>query len=387
MKWLRDSAYDMPLANGWDGVAKVEAAVTRMRPDQDIATETRSSASADSAPGFSPVLRYGTMVASFTLDGARLAFRASAMDAAIAAVKRRADEFHEALSSFLTTRKWDVRTASTHPELGLSKMRTNRRIGAVVDFDELHMAKEGQSFVFRLCVTVCVDSRRELPNECLSDDGVVCTFDPKTGVKLYSKLWCRFAPVEYAGKVADNLTLADHKVLFAALKAMNDELVAACLPTYETCVRDLAKRTDLRIQKVYEINSTTMSTPDAGFSLLYDRAALNDFRWTEESAASVPNRLKSSVRDLFSLRDALVLARDPPVSIDKVKLWPVDFSEFTSGLYWLVVEESRMLMVGLAYDPFLEKDADSDMSKLFSWRSAPSNVLSVFATNKIASRL
>jgi hypothetical protein len=332
---------------------------------------------------FAPILRTGVIIGS-TVDGlGRVTFTHDALDQAIDAVKDQRRDYLDAAQQFLNAKGWSV----DFQQPGLGAFRVNYRLGAVIDFDELVIAREGERHVIRFCVTVCVDMRGDLEQRkdaFRRRKGNIRYLKKNADVRLYSKMWVRTSCIEHQGAPAAALSYGQLAGFAAKFDTLAGELINALKAPYK---RTIAELTDEPVRRVavdteYTISNFTASVEDEGFAVLYQHALIDNFHWADPEAKSLPTDARPAAQRLQQLRAAFF----PQTAASDLKLITADNSLFAKSLYWMTVTPEKTTMAGLAADPFAKPPA-SDAEVLLAWKGAPSNALGVIATSRIASKM
>ena len=361
---------------------------------QDDVLEAVSEIELDTVPHYySPIVRYGAIMSASVEDKGRLVFPYHAVEVAAKAVMDRTADYVEAGQQALEALGWKVTRPSSNGKLG--KPRVNSRLGAVVDFDELLIVRDGERHVIRFCATVCVDNRGQLTNKAklkqdavdliCDDDGPACYLNGAKAPWLYSKIWVRTSCVKTGGVTADQLDHVGHAAFIKLAEELSEAVVVALEPVYIASLAVLSGRLSesINIDSFYRISNFSLSVSVIGFDELFDLADTRNYAWFEEGAMRpLPDFVRPAAKALTKMRTSHLSGKR-----SDVMLIPVDNSMMSRGLYWVHVTKERIRMIGLAGNPFDRASDHASEESDFSWRGSPSNMLGVIATTKIANKM
>ena len=346
-----------------------------------------ASAPTKSTLFYAPILRYGEIVEA-RVEDKRVAFKYAKLGAAIDSVKQSKEDYENAVIDHLRADGWTVETPNA--ENGLARFRVNRRLGAVIDFDELLISRGSESHIIRFCVTVCVDTRGELSDindgACERESDNICFLSGGSKVRLFSKIWVRVSCLEYGtDETADVLSMDQLSKFRDDFEDVSRSVIEKIKPVYIHSLSELvgAKESDISVNPKHSISNFTVSIEDDGFRDAYNAATFNDLSWLDENqkrGKPIAESVSSSMRALKNAFERTDV--DAPMHLTKF-----DNAGFGRALYWTQNSAKTMRMFGFAHDPF-EKAADfKDPKSYGKLKGAPSNSLGVVATSKFASRV
>lgn len=337
---------------------------------------------------YAPIIRYGAVVAAVVKNRGRLTFKYKALKPAVASVVSHEDAYLNAVTSFLVDQGWEIEKPGQSNKL--ARGRVNHRLGAIYDFDELLISRDTTRYVIRSCVTVCVDMRGELQDaknlNCDYDDLSCYLPADDDSTFLYSKIWARISCVSHEGVNAAQLTIDQYRDFYKKGEILSAGLIASIKPTYEETLSKLVNTTPDAIETKIKlrISNFTVSTDDSGFDRLYDKTKFKRYHWTERNAVrTLDNHMQPAATSLNQFRRRLFGSK-PPTNLS---LMPVDNSGLTKSLYWVHKKDDLIRMIGLASDPFDTADLHVGEQLDYAWRGAPSNMMGVISTTKIANKL
>ena len=336
-----------------------------------------------------PVYRRGAILGSYTAvqsgaeiqRGDRLVLGYEAINDAIDRLSADKDHYLRAITKALEAEGWRVRTPrEIH---GLSKFRRNRRVGAVVDHDELEISRGERVYIVRLCVTACIDI-----------DGTVCQGQAVCRAAsdenlMYSKFWCRVSCVKWSDA---NIAPPDQNRLLAfetEAASISFAVIEATKKPYSRSLSELHSKFDpdfseeIVIDIVYTITNLTFTTKETSFSDYYYQLKLghSDPLGREQ----IGDRDLGAIDSVFTAIQETFFQQNDRGTLEVMAL---DNAHMTSGLYWADVGPETTRLVGIAYtQPSHSQSANSAVDDYSDWRHAPSNTMSVVAASTIASQL
>ena len=155
---------------------------------------------------YAPIARFGFAVAAKALrkKGKDVPFLLGAAGTALAveAIARTRGSFEAMVDRKLAQAGWSVDEPSRSELAGFA---VDSRLGAVVNFAERKIARNGSVYVMRYCVTVCKEDRPEGEDEAARL--VVPRGRNALAAPQHSKIWVRFLCISFRSKAAIDLDL------------------------------------------------------------------------------------------------------------------------------------------------------------------------------------
>ena len=332
---------------------------------------------------YAPVLRKGAIISARFENGDRLVIPFQKMDEAIESLTIHEEKFVQAAREALEEEGWTVSFSSEFTSLRSTS--SSRRLGAVVDFQEIEISRDGFTCVLRFCVTVCVDHKRKLhPKKAETKLGYLIVKSDEKKL-LFSKIWVRYSDFRFANSNAVGMPIEDIANYTRLLADLATLLTKRLHAPYTLCLRHLLPTLKLPIAIVTEhwITNITIATSDQGLIELHDAAEQGQLPSTLDYDQLSPSALRAGAT-MNDLRAKFVpeLGR-----VQKnIRMIARDDSLFAKALYWSGGVKNKTFMVGLACDSSVS-GADEAHLRTNGWLRAPSMPLGVIVSNKMAARL
>lgn len=333
-----------------------------------------------------PILRYGRAI-SASVNGRRFAFMESQMDRAIKTLHKHRRKFLKPLKAYFIEKGWEVDDSN---EL-LSDYRMVFKEGAVLDFPEIMVSKEGCKNVVRISITVCVDKSAELEEEHRKDQVKcdlkrgICYFVKPSDLTLYSKIWMRTASVECNGKSIFENKADNHLEFVEEFEMFSSEIIDELTEPYKIVLKDMTgyKVDELEIKQQQDISNLTINGMHDSLSEMHDKIKQRKFVLKNCESLS-----QSDYRFLFE-RYFDYLNDLGPVDGKTIGCGSLHaFSaRYTKAVYSVAYMKGVTRFFGIAHEPYWSPEKFVSSKDISAWKYSPANVLGAIAMTGIASSL
>jgi len=335
---------------------------------------------------FTPILRYGRAV-SASRKKQRFALMESQLESSIAALKRHRRKFVKPLRSYFVEKGWDV----DDKDESLSGFNVVRKQGAVLDFPEIIVSKDGCRNVVRVSITVCVDNSAELEDEqrkeevkCDEKSGV-CYFIGDSDLTLYSKLWIRTASLEYDGQEIVDKTAKRHLEFVTEFEEFSREIIDMLLTPYKKVLSDLTKipTDEIEISGKQDISNLTVSGKDKSLSEMHDKIRYRQF--VVEGCKSLDeSNYRYLFEEYFNHLNGLKPIGKTEIGCKSLHAFS---TRFTKAVYSVAYMSGVTRVFGIAHEPFWSPDESIALKGKKAWKYSPGNAVGAIAMSGIASSL
>ncbi len=337
-----------------------------------------------SASIYSPILRYGRAV-SAAANGNRFVFNFGQLDRAIKTLEKHRKKFEKPLNIFFKKNGWDVDQKNKK----LAGFRIVRKLGAVIDFPEIMVSKDGCRNIVRASVTVCVDKRGLIDEhideaDCELNTGL-CWVPKTSNLKLFSKIWIRTACIEFEGtKICDKTT--DKFLDFAEeFEGFSESIIESMIGAYTVVLADMADKPAKTIQVVTEetISNLTVSSEESSLRVMHDEISNNEFIVSDCTSLRA-SAYKNLFDGYFAYLNTGLTMDAPNVGCTSLHAFK---TRFTKGVYAVQYCNKVTKIYGVAQSPFWTSGKFSSLDGMAEWKHSPANALGAIAMTAIASRL